>query len=591
MITRLHEYVTRQAELRPEAVAIVLGGERLGYGRLDAASNRLARLLKDAGCRRGDRVCLLTKKSIEAIVGVLGIYKADCVYVPIDPASPAARAAKILDACENRWILAGAGTAPLLDELLEAERFRSALSVGWLGGERVEGERFGAEFCLADLAAYPATPPGCANGPDDAAHILFTSGSTGTPKGVVITHANVTRFVEWAVRYFGTTPADRMSGHPQLHFDLSVYDIFGAFASGAELHLVPPELGILPNKLAEFIRTSGLTQWFSVPSVLHYMAKLDVVRPHDFPTLRRVLWCGEVFPTPALRYWMERLPHVGFTNLYGPTETTIASSYYTVPRCPDDDRAAVPIGAPCNGEELLLLDERLHPVPPGEPGDLYIGGAGLSPGYWRDPERTAAAFIPDPRARDRAARIYRTGDLARRGRDGLLYFLGRADSQIKSRGYRIELGEIESALNTVEGVREAAVVAVASGGFEGTAICCAYVAAPGYAMTPVTLRRELAHVLPAYMLPSRWMALERLPQNVNGKIDRRQLKEAFEGDETEAARRPEAHRDDRRMDGPEGELPVARLREREADPERGVAQDDGAAGHPSAPGVHGRRRR
>lgn len=589
-MTLLQEYVTREAARRPGAVAVRFGGERLSYGDLDAASNRLARQLKDSGCRRGDRVCLLGPKSLEAIVAIHAIYKADGVYVPIDPASPAARAAKILDACEPRWLLAGPGTLALLDELAREERFRG-LSIGWLGRERAMGERVRPRFSLGDVDVHPATPLPSANGPHDAAHILFTSGSTGTPKGVVITHASVVHFVTWAVRYFGTTAADRMSGHAPLHFDLSVYDVFGAFASGAELHLVPPELGVLPNRLAEFIRASRLTQWFSVPSVLHYLAKFDVVRPHDFPALRRVLWCGETLPTPALRYWMERLPHVSFTNLYGPTETTIASSYYTVPGCPADDRAAIPIGVACPGEELLVLDAELHPVPPGRAGDLFVGGVGLSPGYWRDPERTAAAFLADPRS-GAGRRIYRTGDRARVGADGLVYFLGRTDAQIKSRGYRIELGEIESALNAIASLREGAVVAVETGGFEGTAICCAYVVADGgAAVTPVTLRRDLARALPAYMLPSRWAELERLPRNANGKVDQRRLKEAFEGDGTEAARRPEAHRDDRRMDVPEGELPVAGLRKWTAGPERGVAPDDGAAGHPSAPGVHGRRRR
>ncbi len=588
MIGRLQDYVARQAERRPEAAAVVARGERLSYGRLDADSSRLARLLRDAGCRRGDRVCLLMPKSPAALVAILGIYKADCVYVPIDPASPAPRAAKILTSCETRWILAAGGVGPLLDGLLDDARLRGTLSVGWMSRERPGGERVAAAFSLADLDAYPATPPDAANGPDDAAHILFTSGSTGTPKGVVITHANVAHFVEWANRYFVATAADRTSGHTPLHFDLSVYDIFGTFAAGGELHPVPPELSVLPNKLAEFIRDAELTQWFSVPSVLHYLAKFDVVKPGDFPALRRVLWCGEVLPTPALRYWMRRLPHVTFTNLYGPTETTIASSYYTVPRCPEDDRAPIPIGTPCGGEALLVLDERLEPAPPGEAGELYIAGVGLSPGYWRDAERTRAAFVPDPRGGAPSGRIYRTGDRATLGRDGLVYFLGRTDAQIKSRGYRIELGEIESALSTVPGLRESAVVAIDSGGFEGTLICCAWVAGPEGGLEPATLRHELAGLLPAYMLPARWMALDALPRNPNGKIDRPRLREVFERDAAQAARRSEADRDDCRLDGPEGKPPVGGLRGRETGAERRVAQDHDAAGDPRDPGVHRR---
>ncbi|MBI4271501.1 MAG: amino acid adenylation domain-containing protein [Candidatus Rokubacteria bacterium] len=524
----LHEWVSRQAQRRPDAVAVVGGHETLTYARLDELSNRLARMLRHGGCARGDRVAVLMPKSPMAIIGLLGIYKAAGIYVPLDPASPASRLAKILDACDSTWLLAGGAVAGLLGELLQADRRRAPVSVGWLDPTPPGGNDARPAFALGDLRACSGEPDVCAGTRHDPAHILFTSGSTGIPKGVVITHANVIHFVEWAIAYFGMDPPDRMSGHPPLNFDLSVFDIFGTFAVGGQLHLVPPELNLAPGKLAEFIRRSELTQWFSVPSVLNYMAKFDVVKFDDFPALKRVLWCGEVLPTPSLRYWMERLPHVRFTNLYGPTEATIASSYYTVPRCPDDPQAPIPIGTACAGEELLVLDEARQPVAPGAIGELYIGGVGLSPGYWRDPEKTAAAFVPHPRRPGASERLYRTGDLARVGADGLVHFLGRADSQIKSRGYRIELGEIEAALHALPGLRECAVVGIASEGFEGTAICCAYVPAPGATVTPVTLRRELSRLLPGYMLPARWLAFARFPTNANGKIDRRRLKEAFE---------------------------------------------------------------
>ena len=364
------------------------------------------------------------------------------------------------------------------------------------------------------------------NGPDDAAHILFTSGSTGTPKGVVITHANVLRFVEWAVAYFGMDASDRVSAHPPLHFDLSFFDIFGTFAAGAELHIVPSELNLLPNRLADLIRDARLTQWFSVPSALSYMAQRDVVRAGDFPTLRRVLWCGEVLPTPSLIYWMSRLPHVQFTNLYGPTEATIASSFYTVPQCPTDPQASIPIGAACDGEDLLVLDDQLRPLPAEQIGRLFIRGVGLSPGYWRDPEKTGQVFVRA--VDDPSQRMYDTGDLARLGEDGLVYFCGRADSQIKSRGYRIELGEIEAALNTVAGVHEGAIVALHTDSFEGSTICCAYVPKAGVDITPILLRRELSRLLPSYMLPARWLACSDFPRNGNGKIDRPRLRQHFE---------------------------------------------------------------
>ena len=220
---------------------------------------------------------------------------------------------------------------------------------------------------------------------------------------------------------------------------------------------------------------------------------------------------------------MTRLPHVTFTNLYGPTEATIASSYYRVPACPTSDREAVPIGTGCEGEELLVLDERLDPVARGGIGDLYIRGVGLSPGYWCDPEKTRAAFVPNPH--DPSDRLYRTGDLARVDEQGRIVLVGRADSQIKIRGYRIELGEIEAALHALDALCESAVVPVATDGFGEPALACVYVPHRGAEVAPAALRQRLAELLPPYMLPTRWKRLERLPLNPNGKVDRRALRD------------------------------------------------------------------
>ena len=504
-----------------------MGDERVTYGELEAESNRLARLLGDKGLQAGDRVCLCVPKAPAAILAMHATMKAGGVYVPIDLASPAPRVAKILEAAEPRILLAMPAAAKLLDGLAQEGVLSDNMQVGSLEGP-IEGDGWASSFASSDAVAYDEAPVKPTVRLDDPAHLLFTSGSTGTPKGVVIKHSNVVHFVEWATDYFGTRESDRISGHPPLHFDLSTFDIYATLSVGAELHLVPPALNLLPHKLAAFIRDSELTQWFSVPSIMTYMTKFDAIREGDFPALERVLWCGEVLPTPILIHWMERLPHARFTNLYGPTEATIASSYYTVPECPQGETDPIPIGTPCAGEELFVLDAKLTEVPTGEIGELYIGGVGLSPGYWRDEQKTQEAFVHDPNAEDNSARIYRTGDLAKVMDDGLVYFLGRADSQIKSRGYRIELGEIETALNAFEDLRECAVVGVETGGFEGTAICCAFAPASEHEVEPPQLREKLSGLLPAYMLPTRWLRMEALPKNVNGKIDRRTLRELFE---------------------------------------------------------------
>jgi len=533
----LQQYVTEHAEKRPASFALVMQGNRLTYEELEAQSNQLARILQDSGCKRGDRVCLLLPKSLSSIVAILGILKADCIYVPFDLASPVPRLARMISSAEPRCLLAAGPAVSLLDALWANDQPPRSITVGWLDSEKVVGTHFTPDFSREDCEGYSTQPLNYGNDPHDTAYILFTSGSTGFPKGVPITHANVVHFVRWATRYFGINSLDRLSGHPPLHFDLSVFDIFGTFAAGAQLHLVPAELSLLPNRLADFISASELTQWFSVPSLLTYMARFDVVPFNGFPTLKRLLWCGEVLPTPTLMHWMRRLPHVSFTNLYGPTEATIASSYYTVPKCPDDPTASIPIGTACQGEELLVLDERLQPVEPGVTGDLYIRGVGLSPGYWRDLAKTQTAFLHNPASTDPSDRIYRTGDLAKIADDGLVYFLGRSDSQIKSRGYRIELGEIETHRHALPCLKESAVVAINTDGFEGATICCAYVPAPGADVTPAALRTGLARNLPSYMLPARWMVFDKLPQNTNGKIDRRALKEAFHNHDSDTHRK------------------------------------------------------
>ena len=528
MTKMLHHYAMHQAVNRPDAIAIVSGQQKLTYAELEEQSNRLANLILGAGCEQGDRICLFMNKSPAAVVAMHGIMKADCVYVPIDLASPAPRVQRIVDSCRPKVILADRAGWKLLDAVVPELTVDPMPMIGSMDPNVSESQRVQCVFGVSDLQqASVDVPPGKA-GPEDPAHILFTSGSTGTPKGVVLSHQNVTHFIDWVREYFGIGPDDRVSGHPPLHFDLSTFDIYGSLSAGAELHMVPSMANLLPNLLTNFIRDSELTQWLSVPSAFTLMTRDESVVENDFPSLRRMIWGGEVLPTSTLIHWMKRLPHVQFTNLYGPTETTIASSYYTVPACPEDSQQQIPIGQACNGEKLTVLDDEMRAVKQGEQGDLYISGKGISLEYWEDKEKSATAFLSYTDGHGATGKIYRTGDLAYQGQDGLFYFLGRTDSQIKSRGYRIELGEIETAMNSLGVLEDCAVVAVPTGGFEGTAICCAYVPCSESEVTPEGLRSNASKLLPKYMLPGYWQCFESLPKTGNGKTDRRTLRELFE---------------------------------------------------------------
>ncbi len=315
----LHQLALRAADAQPDAIALSMDDERIAYGELERLAGALAARLVAEGCQPGDRVCLLTPKQPLAVVAMQAVLTAGCVYVPLDADSPAARLARIVSSAEPALLLADPSTAALLDELAAAATLPPVVS---LAHEPVVGERVRSRATRAEWEAAGSAPD-LALSPDAPAYLLFTSGSTGEPKGVLITHRNVTAFAAWAVDHFGVRASDRLSGHPPLHFDLSTLDLWTTFAAGAELVMVPPRLGLDAHGLARLIRERELTQWCSVPSVLSWMAKFDAVGDGDFPALERLLWCGEVLPTPVLAHWMRRLPQVRFTNLYGPTETTV----------------------------------------------------------------------------------------------------------------------------------------------------------------------------------------------------------------------------------------------------------------------------
>ncbi len=532
-VSKLHQYVSHQAERRPEATAVVMRDERLTYQQLEVMSDQLATLLFKSGCKPGDRVALMLPKEPQTIICMLAVLKCGAAYVPMDIQNPAERVSKMVTRAAPSVILANKESRDLMIKMRPYLENDNLPVVGWMEREEPGLTDYTTAFTKPDMQTINKPEFPLVSDGDQMAHILFTSGSTGTPKGVMVTHDNVIHFVDWGVRYFDITPADRVSGHAPLHFDLSTFDIYGAFAAGAELNMVPPDIGIIPSQVARFMEQSRLTQWFSVPSLLSYMARFDAITPDSLPHLKRLIWCGEVFPVSALRYWMYRLPHVEFTNLYGPTETTIASSYYTLPAIPESDDEEVPIGNPCDGEELLILDHEMNPVPDGEIGDLYIQGAGLTQGYWQDDEKTAEVFRtisadPDFDNHEKTW-VYKTGDLARRDENGLVFYHGREDNQVKTRGYRVELGEVENGMFRLPGVKECAVVPYQARGMDAKAIGCAFVMEEDQqAPDLVKLRKELSEFVPSYAIPTKWLELEKLPRNGNGKIDRKSLTQKIE---------------------------------------------------------------
>jgi amino acid adenylation domain-containing protein len=509
----LHGTVEAWAQRSPGNLAVVDGPRSLSYRELDGRANQVAHLLIGLGVQRGDRVGIYLEKSLESLVAVYGVLKAGAAYVPLDPRAPAARLAFITADCGIRILLTSGEKAPSWPKLVDAgspvETFvvlddRLESSVRTVGPDEVD--------------RCPDSSPGVPVIDLDLAYILYTSGSTGTPKGVKLTHLNALTFVEWAVKELRVAPDDRVSSHAPLHFDLSVFDIFAAHLAGACVVLVPSKASTFPIEVSRFIRSNDITVWYSVPSILSLMVERGGLVPGDFPSLRTILFAGEVFPTKYLRRLMELVPHARFVNLYGPTETNVCTWYEVVTAPEHDD--PVPIGRAIDDVEVFAVTTDGRKACPQEIGELHVRGSTVMSGYWGDPERTARTLGAHPFGAELADRCYQTGDLVRQNDDGDFEFVGRRDAQIKSRGYRIELGEIESALNAHPDVLECAAVAVPDDLVTNRII--AFVAVRSD-VDGTALARFCAQRIPGYMIPERFELSDSLPKTSTGKTDRQAL--------------------------------------------------------------------
>ncbi len=513
----IHDLLTASARRHPDRTAVEDGDRTLTYAELDAASNRVANLLRERGVERGDRVGLFLEKSLESIVGLYGALKAGAAYVPLDPRSPTSRLGYIVRDCGIRVLLTGAEKADAWSDLTADASPLHTMVV--LNADDVEAAPGVRTLSRRDVDASGPMPPAVEQIDLDLAYVLYTSGSTGAPKGVMLSHLNALAFVLWAAETFEIRPDDRLSSHAPLHFDLSVFDLFATAAASAAVVLVPPEASVFPVHLRDFIADRRISVWYSVPSILSMLALRGGLAHRSLPDLRTILFAGEVFPIGFLRTLTELLPHVGFHNLYGPTETNVCT-WYTVKPADRDRSEPVPIGRAIDGVEVFAVDENGRRVPHGEVGELLVRGDTVMHGYWGDPVRTERGLVADPTGRGLRDAAYRTGDLVRLDDGGNYVLHGRRDHQIKSRGYRIELGEIETAIYAHPDVLECAVIAIPDPLV--TNRIHAFVAGrPGLTETAVV--RICGERIPQYMVPERIELRDALPKTSTGKIDRQAI--------------------------------------------------------------------
>ncbi|MGE0461428.1 MAG: amino acid adenylation domain-containing protein [Vicinamibacterales bacterium] len=509
--------VDRAADAAPDREAVRCAGSALAYGDLARRSNGLARRLVDEGVRRGDRVGIFTTKSVDVAVAMHGIMKAGAAYVPLDPFAPPARTAFVIRDCGIRHLVT---TDARLDQsgLLEEQGHGLSTLVG-------SGPREGLRTLSWDEvnAAAADTPPALTLTELDLAYILYTSGSTGTPKGMMHTHRSGLSFALWGAATYGLSAGDRVSNHAPLHFDLSTFDFFAAEQAGATTVIVPEAITKLPADLARLMAREQIAVWYSVPFALIQLLERGNLPAVDLSHLRWILFAGEVFPVKHLRALMETLPHVRFSNLYGPAETNVCTYFHVPAPPPASSDEPVPIGRPCANVETLVVDGHDQPVAPGEQGELLIRGAVTMRGYWGRPDLNARGFYRRPVFGDHYEDVfYRSGDIVEELADGNLKYVGRKDRQIKTRGYRVELDEVEAALLSCPLVEEAAAYAVPDG--QGSNLIEAAVTAKdGQVLTADAVLAHVAGRLPGYAVPVNLDVLAAFPRTSTGKIDRRAL--------------------------------------------------------------------
>ena len=505
--------------------ALVVDGRPFTYAELYRVASRIASAIVCEEQDPSSLVSVMADRSLMAYAGVLGVLGAGRGYVPLNPNFPVERTRYMLTLSGCTVLVAGRESLGQLPELLQKLNRRITVILPDVSDPGTLPDSFphhrfvtSADGETADLGLSPQTSP------EDIAYLLFTSGSTGQPKGVPISQSNACSYLDHMLQHYDLCESDRVSQAFDLTFDLSVHDLFLCWARGACLFSLPGRDLLAP---AAFIRKQQLTVWFSVPSVIGILAKLRLLPSGCFPYLRYSWFCGEPLPAAYAELWQQAAPNSVLENLYGPTETTIAIASYRweVANSPKQClHGIVPLGHVFPGQQFRIVDEERNTVRMENAGELCLSGSQVSCGYWKDSKKSEEQFIR--LSGEGQKRWYRTGDLVKQDQSGCLHYLGRIDHQVKIRGFRVELQEIEAALRRACASED--VVAVAWPVNNGSAESIV-----AFASSPHDLDRNHAlaycrEVLPDYMVPRKLYLLDKLPCNVNGKIDRSKLIQLLE---------------------------------------------------------------
>ncbi|GAB4255985.1 MAG: D-alanine--poly(phosphoribitol) ligase [Methylomicrobium sp.] len=469
-----------RCERAPNRTALVDGPRRLGYRELAEQVERLSASL-DNNVKPCARVAILLDRGIDAVIGIFAALRNGACYIPLDSKNPPERLSFIIDDAAADCVIGR--------------------------GPRPQGLRTAAAWLDIDQLAEPdAIPEPAVIDPERLAAILYTSGSTGTPKGVALSHRAMRNFADWAIGTFNIVAGDRIASLAPFHFDLSVFDLFAGLRAGASLHFVPSMLTLSPSRLVDWLRDEDIGVFYTVPSLLGFIAMKGALPDKTLPQLKTILFAGEVFPTARLAQLCESLPGVDFYNLYGPTETNVCC-YWPVDRARLRDGRPIPIGWPACGAELRIDEES---------GELLARGPNNLSGYWRQGHLHPALTTDD---------FYPTGDQVSLNERGEYCYHGRLDRMMKCSGYRVEPAEIEATFLSCSGVSACAVVGIADSA-SGQRPAAALVLLPDADFGDIV--RSAKAKLPAYMHPCKCTVVEQLPLLDNGKTDYRTLQKRLE---------------------------------------------------------------